>query len=57
MICGHREGGRLTRNFLRDIENSLHEVTHMSLEPHHFFLNISTSTVARDVQSFGQNGP
>ena len=25
------------RHFLEDIENSLHEVTHIGLEPHQFF--------------------
>ena len=41
---GHREGGRLGSaknfkcHFLRDIENSFHEVTHMGLEPHHLIL-------------------
>ena len=47
------------RQFLRDIKNSFHQVTHTGLEPHQFFSfwNISTNTVARDVQSFGQNGP
>ena len=46
------------RHFFKDIANSFHEVTHLSLEPHQFFSfqNISTNTVARDVQSFGQNG-
>ena len=29
----------------------------MGLEPHHFFLNISTNTVTRGIQSFGRNGP
>ena len=24
-------------HFLKDIENSLHEATHLGLEPHHFF--------------------
>ena len=39
------------RHFLKDIENSFHEVTHIGLEPHQFFSfqNISTNTVARDV--------
>ena len=58
---GHCEGGRLglVKNFktpfLQDIENSFHEVTHIGLEPHQFFSfqNISTNTVARDVQSLG----
>ena len=26
------------RHFLKDIENSLYQVTHIGLEPHHFFL-------------------
>ena len=63
--CGHRENGHLTwwkiskHHFLKDIENSFHEVTHIGLEPHQFFSfkNISTNTVARDIQSFGWNGP
>ena len=44
-------------HFFKDIANSFHEVTHIGLEPHQFFSfkNISTNTVARDVQSFGQN--
>ena len=25
------------RHFLKDIENSFHQVTHIGLEPHHFF--------------------
>ena len=43
------------RHFFGDIENSFHKVTHTGLEPHQFFSfeNISTNTVARDVQSFG----
>ena len=63
MICnaklcrGHHEGGHLGSakilkcHFLKDIENSFHEVTHIGLEPHQFFSfqNISTNTVARDV--------
>ena len=46
------------RHFLRDIEKSFQEVTSIGLEPRHFFSfeNISTNTVARGVQSFGQNG-
>ena len=43
-------------HFLKDIENSFQEVTHIGLEPHQFFLT-STNTVTRDVESFGQNGP
>ena len=40
---GHREGGLLglakkfQTPFLKDIENSFHEVTHLGLEPHQFF--------------------
>ena len=46
------------RHFLKDIEISFHEVTQIGLEPHQiFFLNFSTNTVARDIQSCGQNGP
>ena len=47
-----------TRHFLRDIEKSFQEITPMGPEPHHFFCfqNISTNTVARGIQSFGQNG-
>ena len=47
------------RHFFGDIENSFHELTHIGLEPHQFFSfqNISTNTLARGVQSFGQNGP
>ena len=47
------------RHFLRDIEKSFQEDTPMGPEPHHFFSfdNISTNTVARGIQSFGQNGP
>ena len=46
-------------HFIRDIENSFHEVTHIGLEPHQIFsfFKISKNTVARDLQSFGQNGP
>ena len=46
-------------HFFGDIKNSFHEVTHIGLEPHQFFSfqNISTNTLARGVQSFGQNGP
>ena len=40
------------RHFLKDIENSFHQVTQIGLEPHQY-----TNTVARDVQSFRQNGP
>ena len=49
----------LKHHFLRDIENSFHEVTHKGQESHQFFSfqNISTNTLARGVQSFGQNGP
>ena len=45
-------------HFFKDIANSFHEVTHLSLEPHHFFSfqNISTNTIARDVQSFSRMG-
>ena len=65
IIRGHREGRHLSlvKNFkapfFKDIENSFLEVTHIGLEPHQFFSfkNISTNTVARDVQSFGRNGP
>ena len=37
-------------SFLKDIENSFNEATHIGLEPHQFFsfLDISTNTVARD---------
>ena len=47
------------RHFLKDIENSFHQVNHIGLEPHQnfSFWNISTHTVARDVQSFSKNGP
>ena len=47
------------RHFLRDIEKSFQEVTPISLEPHDLFSfeNISTNTVTKGVQSFGQNGP
>ena len=46
------------RHFLRDIENSFHEVIHIGLECHQFFSfqNFLTNTVARDVQSLGRNG-
>ena len=46
-------------HFIKDIENSFHEVTHIGLKPHQFFSfwNILTNTVARAVQSFGWNGP
>ena len=46
-------------HFIKDIENSFHEVTHIGLKPHQFFSfwNILTNTVARAVQSFGQNEP
>ena len=60
---GHREGAlarwRISKcHFFKDIANSFHEVTHIGLEPHQFFSfwNISTNTVARDIQSFGRNG-
>ena len=61
----HLEGGRLglakkfKPPFFGHIENSFHEVTHMGLKPHQIFSfeNISTNTVARGIQSFGQNGP
>ena len=65
MIHGHLEGGHLgsakkfKMPFFEDIENSFHQMTHIGPEPHQFFsfLNISTNTVARGIQSFGQNGP
>ena len=46
-------------HFIKDIENSFHEVTHIGLKPHQFFSfwNILTNTVARAIQSFGWNGP
>ena len=47
-------------HFFRGIENSFREVTHtIGLEPRQYFSfqNISTNTVARGVQSFGQNEP
>ena len=45
-------------HFLKDIVKSFHEDAHIGLEPHQiFFFNISTNTVARDIQSFGQKGP
>ena len=46
-------------HFLKDIVKSFHEDAHIVLEPHQifFFFNISTNTVARDIQSCGQNGP
>ena len=43
IIRGHCEVDALAqskiskRQFLKDIENSFHEVTHIGLEPHHFF--------------------
>ena len=40
------------RHFFRDIGNSFHEDTHIGLEPHQIFLNISTDMVARGVGSF-----
>ena len=47
------------RHFLRDISKSFQEDTPMGPEPRQFFSfsNISTNTVARGIQSFGQNGP
>ena len=47
------------RHFFKDIENSLHQVTHIGPEPHQFFSfwNISTNVIARGIQSFGRNGP
>ena len=44
-------------HFFKDIEKSFHEVTHIDLETHQFssFENMSTNTVARDVQNFGQS--
>ena len=47
------------RHFFEDIWNSFHEGTQMGPEPHQLFSfwDISTNTVARDIQSFGQNGP
>ena len=49
----------LKRHFLRDIEKSFQEVAPIGPEPHHFFpfQNISTNTVARDIQSFARIGP
>ena len=40
-------------HFLKDIENFLHEVTHIGPEPAQFFsfLDILTNTVTKDVQS------
>ena len=44
LVHGHLEGGRLgsPKNcktpFFGDIEKSFHEVTHIGLEPHQFFL-------------------
>ena len=57
--------GQLTRSkilktpFFKDISNSFHRVTRYGLKPLQFFSfeNISTNTVARGIQSFGQNGP
>ena len=45
-------------HFLKDIENSFHEITHIGQEPRQTFsfLYISTNIVARDVESFDQNG-
>ena len=61
---GHSEGGLTApsknskTHFLRDIDKSFQEVTPIGIEPHHFYFeNISTNTVARGVQSFGQNRP
>ena len=47
------------RRFFQDIKNSFQWVIGNGLKPTQFFSfqNISTNTVARDVQSFGQNGP
>ena len=62
---GNSEGGLLTHSknsktpFFKGIENSFHEFTHIGLEPHQIFsfYNISTNTVARDIESFGRNRP
>ena len=47
------------RRFFQDIKNSFQWVIGNGLKPTQFFSfqNISTNTVAREVQSFGQNGP
>ena len=47
------------RRFFQDIKNSFQWVIGNGLKPTQFFSfqNILTNTVARDVQSFGQNGP
>ena len=51
---GHREGGRLglakkfKTPFLKDIESSFHEVTHIGLEPHQFFFLF---TISQQIQS------
>ena len=47
------------RHFFEDIWNSFHEGTQMGPEPHQLFSfwDISTNAVARDIQSFGRNGP
>ena len=44
--------------FFRDIQNSLHGVADIGLEPHQkiFFENISTNMVARGIGSFGTLG-
>ena len=46
------------RRFFQDIKNSFQWVIGNGLKPTQFFSfqNISTNTVARDVQSFGRNG-
>ena len=46
------------RHFFEDIWDSFNEGTHIGPEPHQLFSfwDISTNTVARDIQSFGQNG-
>ena len=65
-IRGHLEvPGRSTRSknfktpFFEDICYSFNEGTHIGPEPHQLFSfwDISTNTVARDIQSFGWNGP
>ena len=47
------------RHFFEDIWNSFHEGTQMGPEPHQLFSfwDIYTNAVARDIQSFGRNGP
>ena len=47
------------RRFFQDIKNSFQWVIGNGLKPTQFFSfqNISTNTVAREVQSFGRNGP